>query len=143
MKKSFNEIIKPVLVLVCICLVVTALLAYINSVTSPIIAKAEQEKAKACNTINCNKAEEEELFFVSSVPWFDYTSVIQPVPMPADGNPRLTWGKYFTRCGRTYLPFTILCNHAIVDGRHLGLFFEALSDSIREVNELLSKQIDG
>lgn len=46
MKKSFNEIIKPVLVLVCICLVVTALLAYINSVTSPIIAKAEQEKTQ-------------------------------------------------------------------------------------------------
>ena len=44
MKKSFNEIIKPVLVLVCICLIVTVLLAYINSVTSPIIAKAEQEK---------------------------------------------------------------------------------------------------
>ena len=46
MKKSFNEIIKPVLVLVCICLVGTALLAYINSVTSPIIAKAEQEKTE-------------------------------------------------------------------------------------------------
>ena len=46
MKRSFNEIIKPVLVLVCICLVVTALLAYINSVTSPIIAKAEQEKTE-------------------------------------------------------------------------------------------------
>lgn len=46
MKKSFNEIIKPVLVLVCICLVVTALLAYINSVTSPIIAKAEKEKTE-------------------------------------------------------------------------------------------------
>lgn len=46
MKKSFNEIIKPVLVLVCICLIVTALLAYINSVTSPIIAKAEQEKTE-------------------------------------------------------------------------------------------------
>lgn len=46
MKKSFNEIIKPVIVLVCICLVVTALLAYINSVTSPIIAKAEEEKTQ-------------------------------------------------------------------------------------------------
>lgn len=46
MKKNFNEIVKPVLVLVCICLVVTALLAYINSVTSPIIAKAEQEKTE-------------------------------------------------------------------------------------------------
>ena len=51
MKKSFNEIIKPVLVLVCICLVVTALLAYINSVTSPIIAKAEQEKTELRNEI--------------------------------------------------------------------------------------------
>ena len=50
MKKSFNEIIKPVLVLVCICLVVTALLAYINSVTSPIIAKAEQEKTEQAMT---------------------------------------------------------------------------------------------
>lgn len=46
MKKNFNEIVKPVLVLVCICLVVTALLAYINSATSPIIAKAEQEKTE-------------------------------------------------------------------------------------------------
>lgn len=46
MKKNFNEIVKPVLVLVCICLVVTALLAYINSVTSPIIAKAEKEKTE-------------------------------------------------------------------------------------------------
>lgn len=46
MKKNFNETVKPVLVLVCICLVVTALLAYINSVTSPIIAKAEQEKTE-------------------------------------------------------------------------------------------------
>ena len=46
MKKNFNEIVKPVLVLVCICLVVSALLAYINSVTSPIIAKAEQEKTE-------------------------------------------------------------------------------------------------
>jgi len=50
MKKSFNEIIKPVLVLVCICLVVTALLAYINSVTSPIISKAEQEKTEQAMT---------------------------------------------------------------------------------------------
>ena len=50
MKKNFNEIIKPVLVLVGICLVVTALLAYINSVTSPIIAKAEEEKTRQAMT---------------------------------------------------------------------------------------------
>lgn len=46
MKDTFKNIIKPVLVLTCICLVVTALLAYINTVTSPIIAEAEQNAAR-------------------------------------------------------------------------------------------------
>ena len=36
-----KDIVKPIAVLAAICLVVTALLAYINSVTSPIIAEAE------------------------------------------------------------------------------------------------------
>ena len=40
-----NEIIKPIAVLVCICLVVTALLAYINLVTAPVIKASEGEAA--------------------------------------------------------------------------------------------------
>ena len=46
MKKTFSDIIKPVLVLTCICLVVSLLLAYINTVTSPIISEAEQKAAQ-------------------------------------------------------------------------------------------------
>lgn len=40
-----KEIIKPVAVLAAICLVVTALLAFVNSVTSPIIAEADAKAA--------------------------------------------------------------------------------------------------
>ncbi len=40
-----KDIIKPIAVLAAICLVVTALLAYINSVTSPIIAAANEKAA--------------------------------------------------------------------------------------------------
>lgn len=40
-----KDIIKPIAVLAAICLVVTALLAYINSVTSPIIKDAEEKAA--------------------------------------------------------------------------------------------------
>ena len=43
---TFKEIIMPIIVLTCICLVVTAALAYINLVTSPVI-KAAEEKAAA------------------------------------------------------------------------------------------------
>ena len=40
-----KDIIKPIAVLAAICLVITALLAYVNSVTSPIIKAAEEENA--------------------------------------------------------------------------------------------------
>lgn len=45
-KNTVGQIIKPVIVLTCICLVVTALLAYINTITSPIIAEAEEKAAR-------------------------------------------------------------------------------------------------
>ena len=41
-----KDIIKPIAVLAGICLVVTAVLAYINLITSPIITAAEQETAE-------------------------------------------------------------------------------------------------
>lgn len=41
-----KDIIKPIAVLGAICLVVTAMLAYINSVTSPIISAAETKAAE-------------------------------------------------------------------------------------------------
>lgn len=45
MKTSVKDILKPIIVLGCICLVVTAMLAYINTVTSPIITEAEEKAA--------------------------------------------------------------------------------------------------
>ncbi len=40
-----KDIIKPIVVLACICLVVTTLLAVVNSVTAPIISAAEEAAA--------------------------------------------------------------------------------------------------
>jgi electron transport complex protein RnfG len=47
MKKKMNDKVKSVIVLTAICLVITALLAVTNSVTSPIIAKARAERIQA------------------------------------------------------------------------------------------------
>lgn len=55
-----------------------------------------------------------------------YTALRQPVPTPADSNPRLTWGRFEERDGRAVMPVTVLVNHALVDGVHIGAFFEAL-----------------
>jgi chloramphenicol O-acetyltransferase type A len=70
------------------------------------------------------------LIFVSTVPWISYTALTQPVPEPADSNPRITWGKYFTRDDRIFMPVTVLCNHALVDGLQIAKFYSLLERQI-------------
>lgn len=73
-----------------------------------------------------------EYFFVSCVPWLHYTSMTQPTPQPADSNVRLTWGRYETKDGRTSLPVTVLAHHALVDGIHLGKFYQELEKRVSQ-----------
>ena len=70
--------------------------------------------------------------FISSLPWVSYTTLVQPVPQPADSHPRISWGKYFLQEGRTLLPVSILCHHALVDGLHLAAFYQALDRELAE-----------
>lgn len=72
------------------------------------------------------------LLFISCLPWVSYTALVQPIPTPADSNPRITWGKYFSRGDRTLLPVTLLAHHALVDGIHLSAFYEALNRCLAE-----------
>lgn len=69
--------------------------------------------------------------FVSSLPWLSYTALVQPVPMPADSNPRITWGRAERKGERLCLPVSLLCHHALVDGRHIAQFYEALNEQFR------------
>lgn len=63
-----KDIIKPVAVLVCICFVVTALLAYINSVTAPIIKAADEKAAAQARMEVLSDADDFELMNVKKLP---------------------------------------------------------------------------
>lgn len=69
---------------------------------------------------------EEDLYFLSSIPWLNFTSLTQPVPFPADSNPRITWGKYVKQDDRILIPVSVLCHHALIDGIHLSRFYAEL-----------------
>lgn len=93
-----------------------------------------QQRAKAQRDLIDEDADETDLIFVSCLPWVSFTGIIQPTPIPADSNPRITFGKYFSQDGRTLMPLAILCNHALVDGLHIGQFyrkFQEFSDAVR------------
>lgn len=72
-----------------------------------------------------------EKFFISTLPWIAYTALVQPTPVPADSNPRITWGKYFVQGDRVLLPVSVLCHHALVDGKHFADFYRMLEEEMR------------
>ena len=69
--------------------------------------------------------DETNLIFASCVPWVAFTHVIQPAPIPADSNPRIVFGKYIMERDRVLMPLSVQANHALVDGWHLGQFYQA------------------
>lgn len=93
-----------------------------------------EEAARRAKEAGCIEDGEdaESLLFLSSIPWLSFTSLVQPVPSPADSNPRITWGKLFEQDGRTLLPVALLCHHALVDGKQLAAFYEALARELSE-----------
>lgn len=70
------------------------------------------------------------LLFISTLPWVSYRAFVQPVPSPADSNPRITWGRWRDEGGRTLLPVSILCHHALADGLHIARFYQALDEEL-------------
>ncbi len=94
-----------------------------------------QEDAKTAKSIEECDDDKHELIFISTLPWLSYTALINPVTTPADSNPRITWGKYFSQGSQILLPVSVLCNHALVDGLHISQFYHSLDYEIKELTD--------
>lgn len=95
-------------------------------------ARKEQETAKQQASLDDGE-DALSLYFISTVTNLSYTAIVQPVPQPADSNPRITWGRYFTQEGRTLIPVSLLCNHALMDAYQMGQFYENLCEEARKL----------
>lgn len=96
-------------------------------------ATKEQEDARQRRSISEESSDILDKFFISTLPWVSFNHLTQPVPMPADSNPRITWGKYFSEGERVKIPLAVLCHHALVDGLHIGAFYEELDQQIAQI----------
>ena len=78
----------------------------------------------------------DDLIFISSVPWFVTTSVLQEQPTnPDDSFPRVVWDKIHQEKGRRLVNFTVQLNHRLLDGRHVR-------DLLERMNELMAPRRD-
>ena len=74
----------------------------------------------------------DDLIFISCVPWFVTTSVLQEQPTdPDDSFPRVLWDKIHEERGRLLVNFTVQLNHRLLDGSHVR-------DLLQRMNELMA-----
>lgn len=98
-------------------------------------AVREQEAARQSRTIDEEESDIFDKIFISTLPWVSYTSLVQPVPVPADSNPRITWGKYFVQGDKILMPVSVLCHHGLVDGIHITGFYQLLDKHIFTIGQ--------
>ena len=78
----------------------------------------------------------DDLIFISSVPWFVTTAVLQEQPTnPDDSFPRVLWDKMHEEKGRRLVNFTVQLNHRLLDGSHVR-------DLLERMNELMAPRRD-
>ena len=76
----------------------------------------------------------DQLIHFSMVPWLNFTAFKNQFYIDKnDSIPKVTMGKYVEKEGRLQLPLSIEVNHRLVDGYHLGLFYDTLAKKIAEL----------
>lgn len=66
-----------------------------------------------------------DVIHYSTVPWISFTALTHErnFAMP-DSIPKMTFGKYFKEGNRLLLPLSINGHHGLMDGYHIGQYFE-------------------
>ncbi len=91
------------------------------------------EKAKTQDQLQ-EHIQSDDWIFLSCLPWVSFTALTNPNSGPGDCIPRITWGKCEVRHAQASIPVGIQVHHALVDGVHVGRFYEALDDMLSNWN---------
>lgn len=71
----------------------------------------------------------DDLLFMTSIPWVSFTGFMHPMHLnPPDSIPRFAWGKYFEEGSKLKMPLAVQGHHALMDGIHIGRFYEHIQD---------------
>jgi chloramphenicol O-acetyltransferase type A len=76
----------------------------------------------------------DDLIYITCIPWISFTHISHTISFNKnDSVPRISWGKYFHRNGRTMLPFSVQVHHALLDGFHVGKYVNQLQDYLNRL----------
>lgn len=89
------------------------------------VARAGKQTALANNV-----AGEPDWIYMTCLPWLRLTAMTHPVAGPDDCIPRIAWGRFGGVGDGWFMPVAVQVHHALVDGLHVGRFFEKLQQRL-------------
>lgn len=76
----------------------------------------------------------DDLVYITSLPWISFTHLSHTISLNRnDAVPRISWGKYYKKGEKVWLPFSVQVHHALVDGIHIGKYIRILQDYLNEI----------
>lgn len=75
----------------------------------------------------------DNIIYYTVIPWVSFTSFEHAkMHNPEDSIPRISIGKYFWQNERLLMPVSVQVNHAIMDGLHVGKYFEKFQEFLNQ-----------
>lgn len=77
----------------------------------------------------------EHVIQFSSIPWINFTSLSHARSFSyKDSSPKISFGKLTEKDGRFLMPISVHVHHGLMDGYHVGLFYEYFQEEMNKEN---------
>lgn len=82
--------------------------------------------------------DDDHYLYMSCLPWVKFTSISHAMRLnPTDSIPRYSWGKYCPKGDTVLMPLSVQVHHALVDGVHVGQFYQQVEHYLQHPERLL------
>lgn len=82
----------------------------------------------------------DDLIHYSMIPWVSFTSFSHArKSIPEDSIPKIVFGKFYSKEGLNKMPVSVEVHHALMDGLHVGKYFDLFQQYLNCPEEILAK----
>jgi chloramphenicol O-acetyltransferase type A len=83
--------------------------------------------------------QDDAALYMTAIPWVSFTSFLHPFDLDnLDSVPRFAWGKFFEEGDKLRMPLNVQAHHAVMDGIHMGRWYEKVQDYFSQPDILLT-----
>jgi len=95
------------------------------------IVTTEIDRVKKTTGLFTRTFDDHNIIHFSALPWIDFTSLSHARSLSTpDSCPKISIGKISDRDGRKSFPVSVHVHHGLVDGIHVGQFFDLLQEEL-------------